>query len=50
MRLVIMTLLLVTGRMELLAQNSFVERYNAFYLSLQQGLPCNFVDDIYADS
>lgn len=32
------------------AQEPYVERYNVLYLDMTNGLPSNFVDDIYADS
>lgn len=32
------------------AQSSLVERYNVTYLNMTDGLPSNFIDDIYKDS
>lgn len=32
------------------AQRSFVERYNMSYLDMMDGLPSNYIDDIYKDS
>ena len=31
------------------AQESFTNRYNAIYITMNEGLPNNFVDDIYKD-
>ena len=31
------------------AQESFTNRYNTIYITMNEGLPNNFVDDIYKD-
>ena len=49
-RLIIL-LILVTGiSLELMAQQSFMERYNVSMLSMREGLPSNNIGDIFTDS
>ena len=35
---------------EVRAQQSFMDSYNVSYITMSEGLPHNFVDDIYKDS
>lgn len=48
--IILYVLLSVCNRSPLRAQETFADHYNINYITLNDGLPHNFVDDIYKDS
>lgn len=40
----------ITGQNRTQAQERFADRYNITYITMNEGLPHNFVDDVYKDS
>lgn len=48
--LIIYSVLFFTGWKSVLAQEGFANRYNITYVTMNEGLPHNFIDDLYKDS
>lgn len=50
LHLIIIGGILLFPMLGLSAQESFADRYNTTYITMDEGLPHNFIDDIYKDS
>ena len=48
--LIIYSVLLFAGWKSVHAQERFADRYNITYVTMNEGLPHNFIDDLYKDS
>lgn len=48
--LIIYSVLFFAGWKSVLAQEGFANRYNITYVTMNEGLPHNFIDDLYKDS
>ena len=48
--LIIYNILFFAGRKNVHAQERFADRYNITYVTMNNGLPHNFIDDLYKDS
>ena len=47
--LIIYSVLLFAGWKSVHAQERFADRYNITYVTMNEGLPHNFIDDLYRD-
>lgn len=48
--LIIYVIFRFTGQTQIQAQERFTDRYNSTYVTMNDGLPHNFIDDLYKDS
>ena len=48
--LIIYSVLFFAGWKSVHAQERFADRYNITYVTMNEGLPHNFIDDLYKDS